>query len=169
MYAVDFLRSRSVGFDTLLHRPASGATKRARSIHVPGRRVAKTVLVKRAEDFVLAILPSTSRIDLDRLAVALEARREDLRLATPEEVDRIFVDCEPGTFPPFGRLYGLKSVVDASLALADELIFPSNARHLDLRMSYRDFEALEAPLKAEFCHPIAPRTPRPVPRRRRAS
>lgn len=169
MYAVDFLRSRSIGFDTLLHRPASGATKRAQSVHVPGRRVAKTVLVKRAEDFVLAVLPSTSRIDLDRLAVALEARREELRLATPEEVDRIFIDCEPGAFPPFGRLYGLKTVVDSSLASADVLVFPTNARHLDLRMSYRDFETLEAPMKADFSLPIAPRTPRPVPRRRRAS
>ena len=168
MYAVDYLKSRRVGFEPLLHRPASGAAKRAGSIHVPGRCVAKTVLVSAADAFVLAILPATSRIDLDRLAAALQTLAEEVRLATPEEVVRVFPDCEPGTFPPFGHLYGLRTIVDSGLAEAGAIVFPTNARHLDLRMTYQDFDALESPLRAEFSRPIAPRAPRPV-RRRRAS
>lgn len=169
MYAVDYLKSRRIGFEALLHRPASGATKRAGSVHVPGRRVAKTVLVKSADGFVLAVLPATARIDLERLAGLLEAHLEDLRLASPEEIDRIFVDCEPGTFPPFGRLYGLRTVVDSALGAGEEIVFPTNARHLDLRMTYEDFDGLEKPLRGSFSQPIAPRTPRPHHRRRRAS
>ena len=54
MYAVDYLNSRQIGYRTLLHRPASGGTKRAQTIHLPGHCVAKTVLVKSGNGFVLA-------------------------------------------------------------------------------------------------------------------
>ena len=68
MYTVEFLRSRRVWFEEVLHQPASSSTKRAHNMHVPGRRVAKTVLVKAGDRFVLAVLPCTSRIDLGSLA-----------------------------------------------------------------------------------------------------
>ena len=71
MYVLDFLRTRRVGFETFFHRPASSATRLAGCLHVPGRSVAKLVLVKAGEEFVLAVLPATSRVDLDRLGDAL--------------------------------------------------------------------------------------------------
>ena len=115
MYIVDFLQSRGIGFETLLHRPAFSATRRARNMHVTGREVAKPVLVKCGEEFVLAVLPATSRIDLSRLAAALDVEPEQVRLAADGEIATIFRDCEPGTIPPFGRLYGLKTVIDFGL------------------------------------------------------
>jgi Ala-tRNA(Pro) deacylase len=169
MYAVDYVKSRRIGFEALLHRPASSATKRAQSVHVPGRRVAKTVLVKVGRAFVLAVLPATARIDLDRLAAALDLNPEEVRLATLGEIARIFDDCEPGTIPPFGRLYGLRTVVDSGLSESESIVFPTNTRHLDLRMTCLDFDALEQPLRADFCRPITPRRPRPSGHRRRAS
>ena len=36
MYIVDFLQSRGIGFETLLHRPAFSATRRARNMRVTG-------------------------------------------------------------------------------------------------------------------------------------
>ena len=68
MYVLDFLRSRGVWFEALLHHPASSSTKRAGNAHVPGRRVAKAVLIKAGDSFVLAVLPSTSWIDLGQLS-----------------------------------------------------------------------------------------------------
>jgi len=167
MYAVEYLNSRRVGYETLLHRPATGATKRAQSTHMPGRCVAKTVLVHADGAFVLAILPATSQIDLERLATALGTSPSSTRLATPEEIDSIFVDCEPGVIPPFGRLYGLGSVTDFQLCEVGEVIFPTNTRHIDLKLPFEVFEDLEKPLRAAFSQPIATRTSRPAPRRRR--
>ena len=60
MYIVDFLQSRGIGFETLLHRPAFSATRRARNMRVTGREVAKTVLVKSGEEFVLALRSESS-------------------------------------------------------------------------------------------------------------
>lgn len=169
MYVVEFLRSRRVWFETFLHVPASSATRLARNAHVPGRSVAKTVLVKAGDGFVLAVLPATARVNLDLLAPALRMDRASLRLATAEEIDQVFHDCEPGTIPPFGRLYGLSTAVDASLADAGVLVFRTNARHQGFRMAFRDYEALEEPVRAWFVEPIHPSRSQPLePRQRHA-
>src|SRR4051812_12330232 len=67
----DFLQNRHVRFETLLHCPAPSATKRAQSIHVSGRSVAKVVLIRAAEQHVLVVLPATHRIEFNRLAQVL--------------------------------------------------------------------------------------------------
>src|SRR4051812_22228283 len=102
MYVVDFLRTRHVGFEAFFHSPASSASRLAGRIRTPGRSVAKPVLIKAGEEFVLAVLAATSRVDLDRLGAALRAAPGSLRLATPGEVSGIFNDCEPGAIPAFG-------------------------------------------------------------------
>jgi Ala-tRNA(Pro) deacylase len=150
MYIRDFLESRHVWFERLLHCPAPSATKRAQSIHISGRQVAKGVLVKGAHGDVLAVLPATHRVDLDRLAEVLEEKSVDLRIATEDEVEQIFADCERGALPPFGQLYGLKTVVDDSLTGASEFVFLSNVRHEGMRMRYRDYEAIEAPVRGRI-------------------
>ena len=95
MYVLDFLRSRGVWFEALLHRPASSSTKRAGSVHVPGRRVAKAVLIKAGESFVLAVLPSTSRIDLVRLSEVVGEPARRVRLATLDELFEVFPTVSP--------------------------------------------------------------------------
>jgi Ala-tRNA(Pro) deacylase len=157
MYTVDFLRSRRVWFEEMLHSPASSSTKRAHSMHVPGRRVAKTVLVEAGPRFVLAVLPSTCRIDLERLGGALGLAATDVRLATTDEVIGLFTDCEPGVVPPFGRLYDIETVIDSSLTEGDELVFGGNMRHEGLRMRSGDYLAIEKPVIGSFAVPIAPR------------
>jgi Ala-tRNA(Pro) deacylase len=155
MYVLDFLRSRGVQFEALLHQPAASSTKRAKSLHVPGGKVAKTVLVKAGESYVLAVLPSTSRIDLNQLCAAVAKPDSGARLATSDELFKVFTDCEPGVVPPFGRLYGLTTVIDSSLAQVPEIVFGANTRHEGLRMHFDDYLALEAPVQASFSRPIA--------------
>jgi Ala-tRNA(Pro) deacylase len=161
MYVVDFLRSRRVWFETFLHQPASSAARLAGSAHIPGRTVAKTVVFRTGEAFTLAVLPATSRVNLDQLADALRVDRAGVRLATTAEIDQIFHDCEPGTIPPFGRLYGLRTAVDLSLVEAGMMVCRTNARHQGLRMAFCDYEGMEEPIRAKFGEPISPRTVQP--------
>lgn len=151
----EFLRGRNVGFEVLLHRPSPSAAHRAQSVHVAGARVAKSVLVRAGEGYVLAVLPATHRIDLDRLGGAIGLA--GLVIATEDEVEAAFRDCERGSVPPFGSVYGLRTVVDASLAGGNEIVIDANVRHEGLRLKFRDFEAVEHPAKARFAEPIAPK------------
>jgi Ala-tRNA(Pro) deacylase len=159
----DDLQGCHVWFETLLHRPAPSATMRARNVHVSGRCVAKAVLVEAEGEGVLAVLPATHRIDLARLAQALGVAL--VRIATEDEVAAVFHDCERGALPPFGRRYGLKTVVDVSLSGGCEFVFVANARHEGMRMRYRDYERIEAPTRARFASAAAPRRRRSSHRR----
>jgi Ala-tRNA(Pro) deacylase len=156
MYVEDFLHTEHVWFETLLHRPASSATKLASSVHVPGRGVAKTVLVKAGERFVLAVLPATARIDFGRLARVLGIHSSQLRLASADEILKTIGDCEPGVIPPFGQLYGLETLMDESLADNVAIVFGANTRHEGMRMRFSDYQALEEPVRADFAEPIVP-------------
>jgi Ala-tRNA(Pro) deacylase len=155
MYTVEFLRSRRVWFEELLHQPASSATKHAHNMHVPGREVAKTVLVKAGDRFVLGVLPCTSRIDLEPFGALLGMPASEVRLATTDELLGIFTDCEPGVVPPFGRLYNLSTVFEVSLLEVSELVFVGNMRHEGLRMRASDYVAIEEPLIGSFAVRIA--------------
>jgi Ala-tRNA(Pro) deacylase len=155
MYTVEFLRSRRVWFEELLHQPASSATKHAHNMHVPGRMVAKAVLVKAGERFVLAVLPCTSRIDLVQFGALLEVPTSEVRLATTDELLGIFTDCESGVVPPFGKLYDLSTVFDVSLLEVGELVFVGNMRHEGLRMRANDYVAIEEPLIGSYAVRIA--------------
>ena len=98
-----------------------------------------------------------------RLAAALRRDPSEVRLATIDEVARRFPNCEPGALPPFGRMYGISTVLDASLAAQSEIAFAGHTRHEGLRMRFADFEAVESPIRAEFAAPICP-APAPSPR-----
>jgi Ala-tRNA(Pro) deacylase len=159
----DYLNSRHVAFEVMLHRPAPCASRFAQSLHVPGDRVAKSVLLGAGEGYVLAVLPATHRIDFDRLTAALGVG--DLRMADENEIEHVFYDCERGSVPPFGRLYGLTTIIDASLAGGAEIVFEGNMRHEGLRMRYRDYETLEGPVRARFASVAEPKR-RKAPHRR---
>ena len=141
MYIVDFLRSRGVWYESLLHRPASSSTKRAGCVHVTGSQGCEGRACQ-GRRFVRA---GCLAIDIaDRPGPFERGSSESplaVRLATPDELFEIFPNCEPGVVPPFGRLYGLKTFVDSGLADSSEIIVGANTRHEGLRMLFRDFQS----------------------------
>jgi Ala-tRNA(Pro) deacylase len=160
MYIHDYLRSRGVWFETLLYQPASSSAKRARNARITGRRVAKSVLVRAGDCYVLAVLPASSTIDLARLSQVVGSSAAELRLATSDELLATFPDCEPGVVPPFGRLYGLTTIVDAGFSEIGDIALSANTRHEGLWMHFRDFAAIEQPERGSFSRPIVAYPPR---------
>lgn len=146
----DLLVSRHISFQRLPHRRTYTANRMAQALHVKGRKVAKTVLLKTAQGHMLAVLPATHHIDLEQL-------REDLgdpnvALAGEDEMERLFPDCEPGAVPPFGSLYQLPTFMDDSLAQDESIVFEGPDHEQAIRMSLQDYEAIEHPRHAHFAH-----------------
>jgi Ala-tRNA(Pro) deacylase len=142
MRVPDFLAAQAVPFESLLHPPAFTAQKRARFLHLPGRQVAKVVLLHGPDGYVLAVVPATRRVDAERLAAALGG---PVRLADDAEIVRVFPDCEWGVVPPFGTLYGLPVVLDDSIPADALMVFETTTQAVAVRMLCRDFERLERP------------------------
>jgi Ala-tRNA(Pro) deacylase len=108
----EYLESHAVQYESRLHRRAITAQELAATVHVPGRRVAKSVMVKAGEKVWIAVLPATEVVDEKSLAAVLDA--PTVRLLRESEFQGLFPDCEAGAEPPFGGLFGLPVVVDST-------------------------------------------------------
>jgi Ala-tRNA(Pro) deacylase len=144
----DFLTNRHVPFERLHHRPAYTANHVAQELHVPGKEMAKTVLLRVGEEYALAVLPATHRVDLDLVRRDLGANW--VGLATEAEMEQLFPDCERGAMPPFGSLYRVPTIVDESLAEDDEIVFEGQTHEDAIRMKYRDYFDAEHPRVGHF-------------------
>jgi Ala-tRNA(Pro) deacylase len=147
MRVSEFLIGEHVAFETLLHAPAYTAQHRAKFLGISGNHVAKAVLLRGQEGYLLAVLPATKRIDTVALSLALGS---SVSIATGEEVSDVFCDCEWGVVGPFGRLYGLPSILDTSIALDELMIFESDTHAEAIRIRCRDYEMLERPRRLSF-------------------
>ncbi len=144
----DYLDREKVPYEVLTHRETFTAPELAQALHVPGRELAKVVMVKADERFVMTVLPADWKVDLKRLKEIF--RTSHVRLATEAEFKELFTDCELGAMPPFGNLYGLEVYVDQSLTTDEEIVFQAGTRHEAVKLRYQDFASLVRPRDAEF-------------------
>jgi Ala-tRNA(Pro) deacylase len=120
----------------------------AASEHVPGRMLAKTVMVLADREMVMLALPAPYQVDLEKAAAALGV--DEARLAEEEEFSNSFLDCEVGAMPPFGNLYGVPVYVEKTLAEDETIVFRSGTHTETMSVSYSDFERLVEPTVAQF-------------------
>jgi Ala-tRNA(Pro) deacylase len=139
----EFLDSHGVKYVSISHSPAYSAQAIAASAHVPGKQLAKTVIVRIDDKFAMAVLPASYRVDMDHLKSAIGA--SNVELATEPELEKLFPDCEKGAMPPFGNLYDMDVFVAEPLREDDEIAFSAGTHRELVRMSYKDFENLVKP------------------------
>jgi len=143
-----FLDQNAVKYVSIRHSPAFTAQEIAASAHIPGKELAKTVMVKIDGKMALAVLPASARVDFTALEKATGA--DTVELASEDEFRSRFPDCELGAMPPFGVLYGMPSYVAQDLAADDEIAFNAGSHTELIRLSYHDFERLARPKVLDF-------------------
>jgi Ala-tRNA(Pro) deacylase len=144
----DFLDKEGVKYVNIGHSPAYTAQEIAASAHVPGKDLAKTVMVKLDGRMAMAILPAAFAVDFDLLARAAGVAKAGL--ASEEEFRGAFPECELGAMPPFGNLYEMEVYADKRLKEDEHIAFNAGS-HMELvKLSYADFERLVKPKTAEF-------------------
>ncbi len=139
----EFLDQQQVPYQHQVHRTAYTAQEVAAEEHVPGKMLAKSVVIKVEDQFALAVLPASGRVDVAALKASLGVR--ELRLATEFEFTGLFPDCDVGAMPPFGNLYGVGVYVDESLTRDEEIVFNAGTHQDTVRMKYADFARLVQP------------------------
>jgi Ala-tRNA(Pro) deacylase len=146
----ELLKTRNVDFELLPHPATFDAQRLAQVLHVSGRRVAKTVLLKACGGYryFVAVLPAHKSINLAKVASSLGGG--ELRLASEAEVAAHCPDCEAGVLPPFGSSYAMQTLADHSLRPDDEIIFEGNCHREAVRMKFGDLCQIEHPLILEL-------------------
>ncbi|MFN2222797.1 MAG: YbaK/EbsC family protein [Chloroflexota bacterium] len=144
----EFLDNHQVEYSTVEHSPAYTAQEIAAISHIPGKELAKSVIVKMDDKMVMAVLPASRRINFSRLKEITNAKT--VELATEREFVELFPDCQLGAMPPFGNLYDMDVLVDKSLAEDEEIAFNACNHHELIRLSFKDFTKLVKPTILEF-------------------
>jgi len=143
-----YLDSHQVPYGHVTHRTAFTAQEVAAEEHIPGKLMAKTVILRVDDGFAMAILPANARVDLAVLKQFLGAN--EVRLATEFEFTGMFSDCDVGAMPPFGNLYGLPVYVEESLTRDTEIVFNAGTHQDTIHMQYADYARLVQPQVLSF-------------------
>ncbi|MGH2655548.1 MAG: aminoacyl-tRNA deacylase [Actinomycetota bacterium] len=147
-----YLWENGVAYEEHEHPKAFTAQEVAAAEHVPGRMLAKPVMVLADGRLVMLVVEAPDRVDLDRAQEALGAA--DVRLAQEPEFAAAFPDCEPGAMPPFGNLYDVPVYVDRAVTGNDQIVFQAGTHTRTMSVRYADFERLVNPTVAEFARGV---------------
>ena len=139
----ELLETHQVPHTVVPHPRAFTALEVAEAAHIPGREMAKTVVVKLDGRPALAVLPAPFKVDLERLRRSTGAARAEL--ADEGDFADEFPDCERGAMPPFGELYGLPVFVEPHLAADARIAFNAGTHTEVVYMDYQDFARLAHP------------------------
>ncbi|MCV6590911.1 MAG: YbaK/EbsC family protein [Marinobacterium sp.] len=124
----DYLMRKAGNYELIHHSFSEHMVEAAWSSNLPVREVAKAVVLKSPQGYMLAAIPSCNKIILQRVQLMLGQK---IRLAKEEETFNLFGDCAEGAIPPVGDAFGMGMIWDDSLADDEEIYFEAgDHRHL---------------------------------------
>jgi len=139
----DYLDKQNIKYISIIHSQAYTAQETAQSAHIPGKEMAKTVILKVNDKMAMVVLPASEKVDLELVKGAIHA--ESVQLADEREFEKLFSNCEIGAMPPFGNLYDMPVYVEESLGENEFIAFNAGSHTELIKLSFKDFERLVQP------------------------
>jgi len=149
-----YLQASQVEYELITHRHTGSSMETAESAHVPGDSLAKGVVLKDGDSYLMVVIPSDYHVELDRLNTLL---KRDLYMVDEDNLLGLFPDCELGAVPPLGQAYGITTFWDpsSSLGMVDEVFFEAGDHRELVCVSGESFHELMAPSeRLKFSHHI---------------
>jgi Ala-tRNA(Pro) deacylase len=137
------LEAIHLAFTQTTHPAAFTAREVASAEHLPAREVAKTVVLFGDGGYHMIVVPANKLVDFQEVRLALGLSH--VRLATEEELGKLFRDCEVGAMPAVGNIYDLPVYLDSSLAGEPEIVFNAGTHRDAIHMPMADYRELVHP------------------------
>lgn len=150
MNVFEYLDQSHAHYSVSDHAPTYSAQVMAAEEHEKGQYVAKPVIVKSEGSFIMCVLAAPDKVIFDKLRDYLGTH--DVMLASEDEIRAIFPDSEEGAEPPFGRLYGIRTIMDSGLEDDDHIVFQAGSHDKAIRMAMSDYIALAQPEIVDFAY-----------------
>ena len=135
----EYLDEKGVDYEILKHPYTYSSMDTAASAHVPGSKLAKSVVLEDSKGFLMAIVPTTHHVEIAQLSHQLN---RPLELATESELSELFTDCDVGAIPPIGEAYGMEMLVDESLTRGSDVYFEAGDHTCLVHVTGEDFKQL---------------------------
>jgi len=150
---IALLTAEAADFQLLHHEPVTTSAEAASTRGTELRSGAKAMLVKAKSGFVLLVLAGDRRVDWKLLAPLVGGK--GARFATDEELHAT-TGLTKGAVPPFGRLFGLRTIYDASLLEVDSVNFNAGTKTDSVTMVRADLIRIGGGEVASFSSPLKP-------------
>jgi Ala-tRNA(Pro) deacylase len=145
-----YLAENGIGFEVVEHPETYTAAGEARAAGVPADHVAKSVAINAGDRFVLAVVPASHRLDLDRARRVL-GTSASVRLATEAEIGEHAGPFEVGAVPPLGPLLDAVEILDGRLLEHDRILFSGGDHRHGVLIDPHDLVEVAQPKIAAIC------------------
>lgn len=136
----EYLDRSGMPYEVVWHPTSQYSMQTAELAHVPGDRLAKTVLLEDDMGYLAAVLPASCHVQLAQLN---RDTGRQLRFAREEELSELFRDCEIGAIPPLTAAYGgMATVVEESLLRQPDVYFEAGDHQKLIHMRTEAFMQL---------------------------
>ena len=126
-------------YDVITHDRTKSSLATAHVSAVSEDNLAKGVLIRRKDGYLLAVVPASCQVQLNEVGRWL---KQPVSLATEEEVAATFGDCEAGCVPPVAGAYGLPAVMDDRLEGFNDIYFEGGDHRTLIHVTGREFHRL---------------------------
>jgi Ala-tRNA(Pro) deacylase len=135
----EYLEDNHIPYDITRHNRTGSSMMTAQVSHVPGKCLAKGVVLRWDDSYILAVLPASRLVDLEKVR---EIVGEPVELASEDEVSALFPDCDTGAVPVLGAPYRLPCVVDERLESQPDVYFEGGDHRTLVHVSGEEFGRL---------------------------
>lgn len=133
---INLLDENHIKYQALEHEPTPTCEDSARVRGTSMDQGAKALICFGDKKPILIVLPCSKR--LDAKAFKNQFGIKDLRFATPQEVENL-TGLQIGAIPPLGKLFGIDTYIERSLANNDVIAFNAGDRCKSVTMKYLDY------------------------------
>jgi Ala-tRNA(Pro) deacylase len=145
-----YLDERGVPHEVVEHEQTFSATAEAKAAGVQPDHAAKTMVLRDGDDYRIAVIPASERLDLHKVRDLLGASRH-LRLATEEEMEADFGAFEVGAMPPLGSMLPAPEVLDRKLLEHERILCTGGDHRHSVLIDPRELERVSEAQVADIC------------------
>lgn len=148
----EYLDWEDLDYELIRHPYTVSSMYSAEVAHIPGKQLAKSVVLGDENGYLLAVIPATNHIEFKLIQQQLN---RNFSLASEEELTYMFDDCAEGAIPPLGDAYGYEVILDSSLAALSDVYFEAGSHTELVHLSGNDFRGLMSnAVQGVFSRPI---------------
>ena len=144
---LSIFRENNVDYQLYEHEPVYTSQEAAKVRGVELKTGCKSMVLKtKGGKFVLVNVAADKKIDIKKLEKIVG---DKLSFASKEEVLQA-TNCEPGSVPPFGKLFGLPTFLDESVLENDFVNFNIGMLTKSVKISKQDLLKIMKPTISKF-------------------
>lgn len=148
------LEKNAIAHEVLEHRTVFTAYDLAQTLGMDLPSIAKTMLLKTNDGFVLVVVPSNKHVDIPKVKKA--AMVSKISIATEKDMASK-LKIKPGALTPFGSVYHAVVIVDTGIAKQKKIVVGAGSFTESLLIKPKDLITVEKAVVAAVS--VAPKKP----------